>query len=215
VVGIIFPVGIGHCRFHLRPHNSDIQFPVILGKKANMKSIGSTSVLLLLVIGCHQAQVTRFDSSYYPPTQTVQVFSDPSLVPHDYIEIGYVEAKGGLTVSKQALLDDMKEKAMAQGADALLKVEFYDRERYDPNIGGYSKPAAKALMIKYKQLTEVRSDSVKYVGSVADSLYHRLDCPSLAEKLRGSLQYFRSQAQAQAVGFRPCPGCILKSLPGY
>jgi hypothetical protein len=180
-----------------------------------MKSITTISLFLLPIIGCHQAEVTRFDSSYYAPTRAVQVFSDPSLVPYDYVEIGYVEAKGGITVGKQALLDDMKEEAMAQGADALLKIEFYDRERYDSHIGSYSKPAARALMIRYKQTSEVKSDSVRYIGSVADSLYHRLGCPSLTEKPHGGLQNFRSQAQAQGMGFRPCPDCILKSLSGY
>ncbi len=108
------------------------------------------AIPLLVFMGCHSASVTRFDDAYYPRTQNVKVYTDLSTIPDDYVEIGYVEAKGGVTVSKQDLLDDMKDQARIHGADALIKVEFYDRERYDKYIGGYSKPASKAVMIRFK-----------------------------------------------------------------
>jgi hypothetical protein len=114
------------------------------------KLILINAISLLIFIGCHAAFVTKFDNSYYPPTQDVKVYTDLSTIPEDYIEIGYVEAKGGITVSKQELLDDMKEEAKKYGADALIKIEFYDRERYDRYIGSYSTPAAKAVMIRFK-----------------------------------------------------------------
>jgi uncharacterized protein YbjQ (UPF0145 family) len=108
-------------------------------------------VLSTILIGCHGAEVTRYNnSSYYPSTSHVDIFSDVSTIKKEYFEIGYVEAKGGVTVGKQQLLDDMIEQAKIEGANALIKVEFYDRERYDKYVGGYSKPAARATMIRYK-----------------------------------------------------------------
>lgn len=105
--------------------------------------------LILLLAGCHAAEVTMYSSQRYPPSKFVEVFSDLATIKQEYFEIGQVEAKGGLTVTKQQLLDDMKEKAQIAGAHALIKVEFYDRERYDPKLGSYSKPAAKAVMVRY------------------------------------------------------------------
>lgn len=105
---------------------------------------------LQLLAGCHSADVTRFDQTHYPRTSAVKVYSDIATVTGEYFEIGYVEAKGGITVSKQALLDDMIQQAKEAGAHALIKVEFYDRQHYDPNIGSFEKPAAKAVMIRFR-----------------------------------------------------------------
>jgi uncharacterized protein YbjQ (UPF0145 family) len=107
---------------------------------------------LLLVAGCHGASVTRFGHTHYPRTSSVKVYSDIAAVTEDYFEIGYVEAKGGITVSKQTLLDDMIQQAREAGAHALIKVEFCDRQYYNPNIGSFEKPAAKAVMIRFRPL---------------------------------------------------------------
>ena len=115
-------------------------------------SITRILTLCLLVVGCHKASVVRFDSTYYPPTSEVAVYTDLSTIPKEYVEIGYVEAKGGVTIDKQTLLNDMIEQAKKCGADALVKIEFYDRTYYIANeFGGQSfqKPAAKAVMIKF------------------------------------------------------------------
>lgn len=107
-------------------------------------------LLFVVFYGCHSAEVVRFDNSkQYPPTKTVEIFTD--IPQEDYIEIGYVEAKGGITVKKDQLLEDMKEEAKASGADGLIKVEFYDRQYYNNTIGQYEKPGAKAVMIKFKK----------------------------------------------------------------
>ncbi len=106
--------------------------------------------LILFLCGCHSAFITKFDNTPYAPTTEVKIYSDLSTVPGEYFEIGYVEAKGGVTVSKQILLDDMISQARTVGADALIKVQFYDRVRYDPNLGTYEKPAAKAIMIRFR-----------------------------------------------------------------
>jgi S1-C subfamily serine protease len=101
-------------------------------------------------MGCHGAEVTTFSSTRYNPTTKVDVFTDVSTIPEPYIEIGYVEAKGGITVSKQALLNDMIADARKAGADGLIKVSFYDREQWNQTFGSIEKPGAKAVMIKYK-----------------------------------------------------------------
>ena len=99
--------------------------------------------------GCHAAFVTRFDDNFYPPTSEVKVYSDITTIPGEYIEIGYIEAKGGLGVSKQTLLADMKEEAKKHGADALIKIEFFDRVHYNKTIGSFEKPGGKAVMIRF------------------------------------------------------------------
>jgi len=176
-----------------------------------MKNSLLAGAAVCLLAGCHGAEVTRFTPGAYPPTQRIEVFSDPSLITHPYIEIGYVEAKGGLGVSKQDLLNDMKEEAMAEGANALIKVDFYDRERYDRYIGGYSKPAAKAVMIRYTDKPAAEIDSAKYFGSALDGFYHRRQCPNYPDPKGGKLESFTSQVKAQDAGYKPCPDCILKA----
>ena len=117
-------------------------------------SISPYHILLIcslqLIAGCHSAYVTKFDQTYYPRTSEIKVYSDIATVTDEYFEIGYVEAKGGVTVSKQALLNDMIQEAKEAGAHALIKVEFYDRQHYNPNIGSFEKPAARAVMIRFR-----------------------------------------------------------------
>lgn len=107
-------------------------------------------LLFVIFWGCHGAIVTRFNDEKYPPTKKVEIFSDLNTIQNEYIEIGYVEAAGGITVSKQSLLYDMIEKAKIHGADALIKVEFYDVGEYNYTLGHIEKPHAKAVMIKYR-----------------------------------------------------------------
>lgn len=111
----------------------------------------SIIIIFIFIFSCHSANVTTFGDKYYPPTYRVEVYSDVSqLKGKEYIEIGYVEAKGGVTIDKQTLLNDMMEKAKAYGADALIKVEFIDRPQYHEYIGSFTKPGAKAVMIRFK-----------------------------------------------------------------
>lgn len=105
-------------------------------------------LLILFLFGCHAAEVVKFNSSNYAPTQEVKIFTE--LPKDEYEELGYVEAKGGITVTKETLLQDMIEKAKQNGADGLIKVEFYDRPQYNQTLGYIEKPAAKAVMIKFK-----------------------------------------------------------------
>jgi uncharacterized protein YbjQ (UPF0145 family) len=107
--------------------------------------------IFIFLSGCHSAEVTRFSSHSYPPTSTVEVFTDALSIKRDFVEIGYVEASGGITITKQQLLDDMIEKAKIEGANALVKVEFWDTTEYNYAVkGDVHKPRAKATMIRYK-----------------------------------------------------------------
>ncbi len=102
--------------------------------------------LLLFLSGCHSAQVVRFDDTEYPPTQYLSIVDDLSAILWQYVEIGYVEAEGiGKVTSKDMLLEDMKKSAKAAGADALIKIEFYDQETPEAY-----RQWAKAVMIRYK-----------------------------------------------------------------
>ena len=47
----------------------------------------------------------------------------------------------------------VRSEAKKHGANALIKVEFYDRIRYDKDIGTYEKPAAKGVMIRFKSMS--------------------------------------------------------------
>jgi len=107
-------------------------------------------VFLSIFYGCHTANITRFTQVRYPRTSYVKVYASAAAVPGEYIELGYVEAKGGMTVSKQTLLEDMIDEAKNYGADALINVEFYDRQQYDRTIGSFEKPGARSVMIKFK-----------------------------------------------------------------
>ena len=135
-------------------------------------------------LACHSAEVTRFNDTEYPPTTKVSVYSDPGKAPNKYIEIGYVEASGGMTVSKAALLEDMKQKAMEEGADALIKVEFYDSTHYNANSGSYDKPHAKAVMIKFQSTKPTR----RHISLAEQYQRPRLDArqPSLCRIARRS-----------------------------
>lgn len=114
---------------------------------ANLKpGLSALAFLLVFLSGCHSARVVRFDGTEYPPTQYLSIVSDLSSIPWQYVEIGYVEAEGiGKVTSRDMLLDDMKQSAKAAGADALIKIEFYDQETPEAY-----RQWAKAVMIRYK-----------------------------------------------------------------
>ncbi|MEW6041307.1 MAG: hypothetical protein AB1633_07280 [Elusimicrobiota bacterium] len=118
----------------------------------SMKKIIVFSIFsIILLCSCHSAFVTKFDSVKYESTKEVKIVSDPTLIKEEYVEIGIVEAKGGMTVTRDQLLEDMIEKAKQHGADAIINIDFYDRQNYDKYIGSYEKPAGKAVMIKFKK----------------------------------------------------------------
>jgi hypothetical protein len=107
--------------------------------------------VIILFYGCHDAYTVRYEKQMYGETDKVLVYSNPKNLP-PYTEIGYVEAKGGILVPKQYLLDDMIAEAKVNGADALINVEFYDRTTFFWDwlfFFQIEKPAAKAMMIRF------------------------------------------------------------------
>lgn len=117
-------------------------------KRTTMKHV--PIILTLFIFGCATADTTMFTSETYAPTTEVKVCTDASAITEPYFEIGMVEGKGGLGASKQQCLDHMIEEAKAVGADALIKIDFGDQAQYDPSMGSYQTPVARAVMIRYK-----------------------------------------------------------------
>ena len=97
-------------------------------------------LFLVLVCGCHSASVIRYNTTIYPATSAVEVYSDANVISEPYDEIGLVHGSGAPRFA-QELLEDMKIKAMKSGADALINADFY----YDHN-----ELYSKAIMIRYK-----------------------------------------------------------------
>lgn len=86
----------------------------------------------------------------YPPTDTVELYMDINSLPtKEYVEVGYVEANGAIFTDKETLLEKMIEEAKQHGADAIIKIEFFDKSYIDQN-GTIILPNSKGMMIKYK-----------------------------------------------------------------
>ncbi|HYM19785.1 MAG TPA: hypothetical protein VEW28_02150 [Candidatus Kapabacteria bacterium] len=105
------------------------------------KKMIAVAAVLLIVAGCSSvANVTRFDTTEYPPTTKIDVFSEESNVHVPFTEIGIVRASRG---GQQEQLDSMKVSAMRAGADALVKVQY-------DNVGKEAALVAQAVMLRYK-----------------------------------------------------------------
>jgi hypothetical protein len=104
-----------------------------------------------IIFGCASAD-SVITNKTYPPTDTVELYIDMSSMPNkEYVEIGFVEAKGSaFGISKTDLLDEMVAEAKSYGADALIKIEFFDQQYTSWQYGTYDKPRSHAMMIKYK-----------------------------------------------------------------
>jgi hypothetical protein len=111
--------------------------------------------LFLFFTGCHSADVVLYQDTSgefyrFPPTNHVTVLSDLNMVEREYIEIGYIEAKGGWTVGKQSLINDMIKKAKEYGADAIIKQSFYEESEYNELLEtSVTKNRARAILIRY------------------------------------------------------------------
>ena len=106
-------------------------------------------ISLIFIIGCHSADYILFNNQRFPPTSSVEIFYT-SPESKDYIEFGYLEASGGVTVSKETLLGDLIKGAKGFGADAIINLEFSDFPVHS-DIGTFAKPQAKCVMIKWKK----------------------------------------------------------------
>lgn len=112
---------------------------------------GFVAIFVLFFVGCHSVDTVKYTSRKYPQTKSIEIYSSAGLVVEPYIELGYIEAGGGLGVSNATLMEDMKAKAMKEGANALVAVDFGATMHYSNATGSFSKPWSKALMIRYKK----------------------------------------------------------------
>jgi hypothetical protein len=114
------------------------------------------TISLLLFCGCHAAEVTLYRSyESYPSTGYAEIYPDSSKIPYRFFKIGQVTARGGATVSNDALLRDMLDEGSLRGADGIISVEFYDR----PYVGSLpymgvttvNKPGGKGVLIRFER----------------------------------------------------------------
>lgn len=89
-----------------------------------MKKIVLLLFVMLLVTGC-----TKIDyiGEEYAPTNHVDVFFDETDIERDYKIMGQIIATAGDIVSSEKMLNNIKKKAMAKGADGVI---ILGMERY-------------------------------------------------------------------------------------
>ena len=94
----------------------------------------------------------------YPPTQNVQLLTEAPT--RDFKQIAMLEARGPLNTPLTDLLESMKQKSAAIGADAVLPTENASTQTqpglmYNPWLGGYQTigggtiPIIRGFAIKY------------------------------------------------------------------
>jgi hypothetical protein len=102
----------------------------------------SLGIGLFILAGCIQTQVTMLDfAAKYPPARGVEVLYQE---PHrPFKSFAVVEAEG--SASETQLLESLREKAKALGADAIIVLPPRQKE----GTGGLLFPILKGIAIKY------------------------------------------------------------------
>lgn len=123
-----------------------------------------TRAVLLLVVafvlcGCATTSAVMLDSgASYPPTKNVQILTQAPARP--FKQIAMLEATGPVNTPLPDLLESMKQKAAAIGADAVIPTEDASTQQqqalmYNPWLGGYQTvgggtvPVIRGIAIKY------------------------------------------------------------------
>jgi hypothetical protein len=57
----------------------------------------------------------------------------------------------------------------------------------------------------------IRNGRIKFAGYWPGHIYGRLDCKSGKRMKRENRVFFRSEVEAQQLGFRPCGNCMRKA----
>lgn len=136
-----------------------LSIPGLAFAETKMKTI-ILALLLIALTGCAVSNVTLLDDSQqYPPTQHVAIlFSKPD---RPYKTIGLIEVKGDNSFTQPRLLEEMRKKAMAIGADAIIPTESTSEHvpqnlLFNPLLGGYQSiggvnfPILRGIAIKYE-----------------------------------------------------------------
>ena len=106
-----------------------------------------------------QPEVTRAPGApVYPPTLNVDMLDAPPSRP--YTEIGVIDAPGEPGALRSQVLAQIRDKARALGADAVILTDqsrrapaapqFNPTTGYYETVGGQTIPAYKGLAIKYR-----------------------------------------------------------------
>lgn len=122
---------------------------------------GAAVAALVLLAGCAAppAEPARAPvTSPYPPTATVEFLDEAPTRP--YVEIGPLDAPGEPGMLRAQVLAQLREKARALGADAVIVKDVSYRapatQRLNPTtgyyetVGGQTVPAFKGIAIKFR-----------------------------------------------------------------
>lgn len=125
-----------------------------------MIRIRSAFLLAALVLsGCATTSAVMLESSVqYLPTQNVQILTEAPTRP--FKQIAMLEARGPVNTPITYLLESMKQKAAAIGADAVIPTQDASTHQqqgliYNPWLGGYQTigggtlPVIRGVAIKY------------------------------------------------------------------
>ena len=113
----------------------------------------------LILAGCATTSAVMLESGVtYPPTKNVEILTQAPTRP--FKQIAMLEARGPVNTPITDLLESMKQKAAAIGADAVIPTENASTQTqpglmYNPWLGGYQTigggtiPIIRGVAIKY------------------------------------------------------------------
>lgn len=116
-------------------------------------------LLALAITGCATTSAVMLEGgATYPPTSNVQILTQPPT--RAFKQIAMLEARGPVNTPITDLLESMKQKAAAIGADAVIPTENASTQTqpglmYNPWLGGYQTigggtiPIIRGVAIKY------------------------------------------------------------------
>ncbi len=117
------------------------------------------AVLFLSSCATTTTSAVMFESGEsYPPTKNVQILIQEPIQP--FKQIALLEARGMLNTPIPDLLESMRKKAAAIGADAVIPIQYESTQQqqgimYNPWLGGYQTigggtlPVIRGIAIKY------------------------------------------------------------------
>ncbi len=123
-----------------------------------MKYLAS-GLSIVILSGCALSSASLLDDSkQYAPTSSAAILIEAPTRPYE--QIGFIETEGWLNQPLPQLLESMKQKAMALGADAVMNIQDVSTQQsggliYNPTLGGYQslpsgvKPKIRGIAIKY------------------------------------------------------------------
>ena len=118
-------------------------------------------IIILIISSCASTSVVMLDEeSSYSPTENVELLASPPTQP--YKEMAILEARGPINTPLTDLLNSMKQKAAAIGADAVIYTQDASRHQspgimYNPVLGGYQTIGGGTVPI-------IRGIAIKYTG---------------------------------------------------